>query len=121
MVSKQTLKPEYDAILKEKIEAVTLATSYGALGESYYTNYIQAYDALYAGMNTMMTTGIASNSTITRDTMNGWFTNYYEKAAIFQRNINEAARTIASGAATSAATANELAKAMTSGKSLLKW
>ena len=117
---KQTLKPEYDAILKEKIEAVTLATNYIVTGQSYYTNYIQAYDALYAGMNTMMTTGIASNSTITRSTMNGWFTNYYEKAAIFQRNINETARTIASGAATSAATANELAKAMTSGKLLYK-
>ena len=117
---KQTLKPEYDAILKEKIEAVTLATNYIVTGQSYYTNYIQAYDALYAGMNTMMTTGIASNSTITRSTMNGWFTNYYEKAAIFQRNINETARTIARGAATSAATANELAKAMTSGKSLYK-
>ena len=117
---KQTLKPEYDAILKEKIEAVTLATNYMVTGQSYYTNYIQAYDALYAGMNTIMTTGIASNSMITRSTMNGWFTNYYEKAAIFQRNINETARTIASGAATSAATANELAKAMTSGKSLYK-
>lgn len=117
---KQTLKPEYDAILKEKIEAVTLATNYTVTGQSYYTNYIAAYDALYAGMNTIMTTGIASNSTITRSTMNGWFTNYYEKAAIFQRNINETARTIASGAATSAATANELAKAMTSGKSLYK-
>ena len=117
---KQTLKPEYDAILKEKIEAVTLATNYTVTGQSYYTNYIAAYDALYAGMNTIMTTGIASNSTITRSTMNGWFTNYYEKAAIFQRNINEAARTIANGAATSAATANELAKAMTSGKLLYK-
>ena len=117
---KQTLKPEYDAILKEKIEAVTLATNYTVTGQSYYTNYIAAYDALYAGMNTMMTTGIASNSTITRSTMNSWFTNYYEKAAIFQRNINETARTIASGAATSAATANELAKAMTSGKLLYK-
>lgn len=117
---KQTLKPEYDAILKEKIEAVTLATSYRALAESYYTNYINAYNALYGGMNTMMTTNIASNSAIDRNAMNGWFTNYYEKAAIFQRSINEAARTIASGAATSAATANELAKAMTSGKSLYK-
>lgn len=117
---KQTLKPEYDTILKEKLQATALATSYGVLTQTYYTDYIAAYDALYAGMNTIMTTNIAVNSTIVRATVQGWFSNYYDKSAAFQNGINIQAKTLAGAAATAAATAASLAQAMTQGKMLNK-
>ena len=117
---KQTLKPEYDTILKEKLQATTLATSYGVLAQTYYTDYIAAYDALYAGMNTIMTTNIAINSTIVRATVQGWFSTYYDKSAAFQNGINIQAKTLAGDAATAAATAASLAQAMTQGKMLNK-
>lgn len=117
---KQTLKPEYDTILKEKLQATTLATSYGVLTQTYYTDYVAAYDALYAGMNTIMTTNIAINSTIVRATVQGWFSTYYDKSAAFQNGINIQAKTLAGAAATAAATAASLAQAMTQGKMLNK-
>jgi len=91
-IEKQSLKIEFDQIVKEKAQGDIVATTYGITTEK--ANYGASYTTLYNYVNPLLAS-LTTTSDITGATLRSYFNDYYDKATILSNAINTKAKSLA--------------------------